>query len=199
MPRWCAEHSQSSPIYRLRPWGVPTAARGAKVVEHHGGLWAFPPNLPGHVPGGAGCVPALQLLPGGQTPRPPRQRFPPIRQFAFCLFHPKTRPSPSPLHLLRDGWWKCATAYSFSSQNCRSGTQRAQLQQASLSQGARGSCILGFAQILKDGSQSRWSMVPIPICPMSPCHLPLGRLQRQPRLLAMGFAPVALLPSRPPL
>lgn len=132
-------------------------------------------------------------------PRPPRLRFPPIRQFAFYPFHPKTRPSPSPLHLLRDGWEKCATAYSFSSRHCRSGMQRAWLWQAPASPGVRGSCSLVFAQVLKDGPQSRWSMVPFAACPMSPCHLPLGRLQRQPRLLAMGFAPVALLPSWPPL
>lgn len=33
--------------------------------------------------------------------------------------------------------------------------------------------------------------------PPAPCPQPLGRLQMQPRLLAMEFAPVALLPSQP--
>lgn len=170
------------------------------MAEHQRRAASVPPKSPRpRVGGGASCVPVLQLLPGGQTPRPPRQRLPPIRQFAFCLFHPKPRPSPSPLHLLRDGWQKWAAAYSFSSQRCRSGTLRARLRQAPLSQGSRGSCILGFAQVLKDGPQSHWSMVPLPVCPISPCPLPLGRLQRQPRLLAMRFVPVALLPSWPSL
>lgn len=31
-----------------------------------------------------------------------------------------------------------------------------------------GSCILGSAQVLQDGPQSHWTMVPFPSCPMSP-------------------------------
>lgn len=200
MLHWGAERIQSSSVYWPHPRGAPAAVRGEKVAEHQRRAASVPPKSPRpRVWGGASCVPVLQLLPGGQTPRPPRQRLPPIRQFAFCLFHPKPRPSPSPLHLLRDGWQKWAAAYSFSSQRCRSGTLRARLRQAPLSQGSRGSCILGFAQVLKDGPQSHWSMVPLPVCPISPCPLPLGRLQRQPRLLAMRFVPVALLPSWPSL
>lgn len=103
-------------------------------------------------------------------PRTPRQKFPPIRQFAFSLFHPKNRPSPSPLRLLRDGCQNHATAYSFSSQHCWSGMWRAQLRQAPLSQGARGSCVLGFAQrrtteSLEHGPCPHLPHVPMPSAP----------------------------------
>lgn len=42
MPCWGAERSQSSPIYQLHLRAVPTAVRGTKVAEHHGGLPVLP-------------------------------------------------------------------------------------------------------------------------------------------------------------
>lgn len=126
-------------------------------------------------------------------PRPPRQRFPRIRQFSFCLFHPKTRPSPSPLHLLRDGWQKHSTAYSFNSQFSTAGAGHGEPGSGRL----LAPRMPGAAAFSGPKGWGCWSTVLFPACPTSPCHLPHGRLQRQPTLLVTGFTPVALLPSQP--
>lgn len=85
-------------------------AAGGEVTEHHRGLWVLPPNLPGHVPRGSVCVStcAAARWANAKASQAAISTFPPVRQFIFCFFHPKTRPSLSPLHLLKDGWQKHA-------------------------------------------------------------------------------------------
>lgn len=161
--------------------GCTHSSRGGRSDRASQGLWVFPPNLPGHVPTGPGCNPALLLLPGGQQPRPPRQEFPPVRQFIFSFFHPKNRPSLSPLHSF-EGWmaetFRCLFLQlpALQEQDTNSLTpvgSQGQLLRFGFAQ----LLCTGFAQVLKDGPHSQWSMDHIPtapcphaICPWEGCR-----------------------------
>lgn len=159
------------------------------------GDFPFPLDLPGHALGGAGCVPAFPLLPGGQTPRPPGQRFPLIRQFAFCLCHPKNQAQPKPSTSF--GGWMAETCHCLFLQLPAQEWDAESMAPAVSSlpgyQGQLHPWVRSGPQGWTTDSGARSPS------PSAPCPQPLGRLRMQPRLLAMGFAPVALLPSRSPL